>query len=64
MNEEEHQDGFQHRGLWEAAGQGDSRTPFSATHLEVLRRLGVEIDPGDADLAGRAEPAMRIVSKK
>ena len=64
MTEEEHQEGFRHRGLWESAGQGDSRTPFSATHLEVLRRLGVEIDPGDADLAGRAEPAMRIVSKK
>ena len=64
MTEEEHQEGFRHLGLWEVAGQGDSRTPFSATHLEVLRRLGVEIDPGDADLAGRAEPAMRIVSKK
>ena len=59
----EQQDGFRHLGLWEVAGQGDSRAPFSATHLEVLRRLGVEVDPGDTDLAGRAEPAMRIVSK-
>ncbi len=61
---EEHQDGFRHLGLWEVAGQGDSRSPYSATHLEVLRRLGVDVDPGGTDLAGRGEPAMRIVSKK
>jgi len=50
-------------GLWEAAGTGGQRAPFSATHVEMLRRLGVEVDHAGHPMAGKGAPALRVVSK-
>lgn len=50
-------------GVWELAGFGSETVPWSATHLEFLRRLGVDQTTGSGDIAGRPEPALRMVSK-
>ena len=52
-----------HTGAWNAAGAGGETTPYSAAHLELLRRLGVKIDVGDCDVAGKNEPALRVATK-
>ena len=50
-------------GEWENCTEIQSKVPWSATHLEVLSRLGVVIDTGDDEVAGRPEPAMRVFVK-
>ncbi len=40
----------------------NSKVPWSATHLEALKRLGVIVE-AEGEIAGRPEPAMRIVTK-
>ena len=52
-----------HTGAWNAAGAGGETTPYSAAHLELLRRLGVKIDVGGCDVAGKNEPALRVATK-
>ena len=52
-----------HKGIWHKAGPGRKTTPYSATHLELIQRLGVEIDVGEHEVAGRREPALRVVTK-
>jgi len=52
-----------HAGALEEAGEGDAKIPWSSTHLEMLRRLGVDIDIGEDECSGRPEPALRVVSK-
>ena len=52
-----------HRGVWHETGPGGKTTPYSATHLELIQRLGVEIDVGEHEVAGRREPALRVVTK-
>ena len=54
---------FHYEGVWQAAGDGNQNIPWSATHLELLKRWGVEIAQVDGEVAGRAEPALRMVSK-
>ncbi len=54
-------DELRHIGRWDE-GASISNVPWSSTHIEALRRLDVEVDP-DGDVAGRPEPAMRIVTK-
>ena len=64
LEEEEHeQQELVHIGTLEEAGEGEAKVPWSATHLEMLRRLGVDIDIGEDECSGRAEPALRVVSK-
>lgn len=53
---------LRYEGVWELAGLGSDTVPWSATHLEFLRRLGVE-QTTTGDVAGRPEPALRMVSK-
>ncbi len=52
-----------HKGTWEEAGTGGGKVPWSATHVELLRRLDTTVELGDDEVAGRAEPAFRVVSK-
>ena len=52
-----------YKGTLMEAGEGGKKVPWSATHLEMLRRLGVDIDIGEEECSGRAEPALRVVSK-
>ena len=52
-----------HVGVLEEAGDGGEKIPLSAAHLEMLRRFGVELNTGSCDVAGRAEPALRVVKK-
>lgn len=54
---------FHYEGIWTAAGEGNASIPWSATHLELLKRWGVQPAQIDGDVAGRAEPALRMVSK-
>ena len=54
---------LRYEGVWELAGFGSETVPWSATHLEFLRRLGVDQTTGSGDIAGRPEPALRMVSK-
>ena len=61
--EEEIEEEIVYNGEWENINYIQSKVPWSATHLEVLSRLGVVIDPGDDEVAGRPEPAMRVVVK-
>jgi hypothetical protein len=61
--EEEIEDEIAYIGEWENSAENQSKVPWSATHLEVLSRLGVVIDSGDDEVAGRPEPAMRVVVK-
>jgi DNA primase catalytic subunit len=51
-------------GPWEEAGVGRGTVPWSATHLELIRRFGVEVDTGADEVAGRPEPALRMVVKE
>lgn len=62
-DEEERGDEFVYNGEWESIRKIQSKVPWSATHLEVLSRLGVDIDVGGDEVAGRPEPAMRVVVK-
>lgn len=52
-----------HKGAWKEAGSGSGKVPWSATHIELLHRLGSSVDLGDDEVAGRAEPAFRVVTK-
>ena len=52
-----------HTGVWNAAGTGSETTPYSAAHVELLRRLGVKIDVEGCDVAGKHEPALRVATK-
>jgi hypothetical protein len=61
--EEEIEDKIVYNGEWEKSTNLQSKVPWSATHLEVLSRLGVVIDEGSDEVAGRPEPAMRVVVK-
>ncbi|GIR75794.1 MAG: hypothetical protein CM15mP78_04930 [Candidatus Poseidoniales archaeon] len=54
---------FHYEGVWQAAGDGNQNIPWSATHLELLKRWGVQTAQVDGEVAGRAEPALRMVSK-
>lgn len=54
---------FHYIGIWQAAGEGGSKAPWSATHLELLRRFGVDLAELNGEIAGRAEPAVRMVTK-
>ena len=60
---EELEEELQYLGVWQAAGLGRKNVPWSATHLEFLRRLGVEQATNDGEIAGREEPALRMASK-
>ena len=37
--------------------------PWSAAHLEMAKRLDLPFDSGEDDLAGRVEPAIRVVRR-
>ncbi len=50
-----------HVGRWDPEASV-TRVPWSSTHIEAIRRLGVDMEI-EGDIAGRAEPAMRIVTK-
>ena len=50
------------KGRWDEANEATSKVPWSATHIEALKRLGVEV-PAKGEIAGRPEPAMRVVTK-
>ena len=60
---EELEDELQYLGIWQAAGLGRESVPWSATHVEFLKRLGVEQPTNDGEIAGREEPALRMASK-
>jgi len=59
--EEEESTELTPQGRWDEEPL-NSKLPWSSTHIEVLKRLGVDIDAG-GEIAGRPEPAMRIVTK-
>ena len=61
--EEEIEEEIIYSGEWENSTTLQSKVPWSATHLEVLSRLGVVIDACGDEVAGRPEPAMRVVVK-
>ena len=61
--ESEGADTLIHVGVLKEAGDGGGKIPWSAAHLEMLRRLGVEVNTGTCDVAGRAEPALRVAKK-
>ena len=64
LEEEEHeQHELVYTGTLKEAGEGGAKVPWSATHLEMLRRLGVDIDIGEDECSGRPDPALRVVSK-
>ena len=50
-------------GIWREVRKEQSNVPWSATHLEILKRLDIEIETGDEEVAGRREPAVRMVVK-
>jgi hypothetical protein len=50
------------KGRWDETNDAVSNVPWSATHIEALKRLGVEVS-ARGEIAGRPEPAMRIVTK-
>ena len=60
---EELEEELQYLGVWQAAGLGRKSVPWSATHVEFLKRLGVEQPTKDGEIAGREEPALRMASK-
>ena len=60
---EELEEELQYLGVWQAAGLGRKNVPWSATHVDFLRRLGVEQPTNDGEIAGREEPALRMASK-
>ena len=50
------------KGRMDDSDETNSKVPWSATHLEALKRLGVIVE-AEGEIAGRPEPAMRIVTK-
>ena len=53
-----------YQGLWREVREIESKVPWSATHLEMLKRLGLEIETTKQEVSGRAEPALRMVVKE
>ena len=52
------------KGHWREVSRMESKVPWSATHLEMLRRLGLNVETLEQEVSGRAEPALRMVVKE